>query len=179
MVPRGGFEPPTRGFSIHCSTPELPGHRGTQLRSGVGVLGSGGGTVQCLFTAIDRQAPSAALKVHFRFLPKPFQGLRGRVKEQHKTRSSTWPNPHPHSDANKRVYTWGRFAWRRLGSSFRPLLVPGPHSAECAPVCVATHNAPKGSTRPERSQQCPLEMHRAEHLRRGDGLSWASGPDQA
>jgi site-specific DNA recombinase len=27
MVPRGGFEPPTRGFSIHCSTPELPGHR--------------------------------------------------------------------------------------------------------------------------------------------------------
>ena len=26
MVPRGGIEPPTRGFSIHCSTPELPGH---------------------------------------------------------------------------------------------------------------------------------------------------------
>ena len=23
MVPGGGFEPPTRGFSIHCSTPEL------------------------------------------------------------------------------------------------------------------------------------------------------------
>ena len=22
---RGGFEPPTRGFSVHCSTPELPG----------------------------------------------------------------------------------------------------------------------------------------------------------
>ena len=21
---RGGFEPPTRGFSVHCSTPELP-----------------------------------------------------------------------------------------------------------------------------------------------------------
>ena len=26
MVPGGGFEPPTRGFSIRCSTPELPGH---------------------------------------------------------------------------------------------------------------------------------------------------------
>ena len=25
MVPGGGFEPPTRGFSIRCSTPELPG----------------------------------------------------------------------------------------------------------------------------------------------------------
>ena len=24
MVPGGGIEPPTRGFSIHCSTPELP-----------------------------------------------------------------------------------------------------------------------------------------------------------
>ena len=27
MVPGGGIEPPTRGFSIRCSTPELPGHR--------------------------------------------------------------------------------------------------------------------------------------------------------
>ena len=26
LVPGGGIEPPTRGFSIHCSTPELPGH---------------------------------------------------------------------------------------------------------------------------------------------------------
>ena len=26
MVPGGGIEPPTRGFSIRCSTPELPGH---------------------------------------------------------------------------------------------------------------------------------------------------------
>ena len=25
MVPEGGFEPPTRGFSIRCSTPELLG----------------------------------------------------------------------------------------------------------------------------------------------------------
>ncbi len=29
-MPEGGFEPPTRGFSIRCSTPELLGlHRGT------------------------------------------------------------------------------------------------------------------------------------------------------
>ena len=26
MVPGGGVEPPTRGFSVHCSTTELPGH---------------------------------------------------------------------------------------------------------------------------------------------------------
>ena len=25
-VPRGGIEPPARGFSVHCSTPELPRH---------------------------------------------------------------------------------------------------------------------------------------------------------
>ena len=25
LVPGGGIEPPTRGFSIRCSTPELPG----------------------------------------------------------------------------------------------------------------------------------------------------------
>jgi hypothetical protein len=25
VVPEGGFEPPTRGFSIRCSTPELLG----------------------------------------------------------------------------------------------------------------------------------------------------------
>ena len=28
MVPEGGFEPPTRGFSIRCSTPELLGLHG-------------------------------------------------------------------------------------------------------------------------------------------------------
>ena len=28
VVPGGGFEPPTRGFSVRCSTPELPGHVG-------------------------------------------------------------------------------------------------------------------------------------------------------
>ena len=34
MVPGGGFEPPTRGFSIRCSTPELPG----QAKQGSGLL---------------------------------------------------------------------------------------------------------------------------------------------
>ena len=29
VVPGGGFEPPTRGFSVHCSTPELPGRPNT------------------------------------------------------------------------------------------------------------------------------------------------------
>ena len=39
MVPGGGIEPPTRGFSIHCSTPELPGHGSPLSRSGERVLG--------------------------------------------------------------------------------------------------------------------------------------------
>ena len=34
VVPGGGFEPPTRGFSVHCSTPELPGQgKATCFRS--------------------------------------------------------------------------------------------------------------------------------------------------
>ena len=33
VVPGGGFEPPTRGFSVHCSTPELPG-QGKAIRFG-------------------------------------------------------------------------------------------------------------------------------------------------
>ena len=41
---RGGIEPPTRGFSIHCSTPELPGHgRAGKPRSGRCLLMSPGG----------------------------------------------------------------------------------------------------------------------------------------
>ncbi len=47
MVPGGGFEPPTRGFSVHCSTPELPGHgSGDCIASGRGVLDVGRGYVQ-------------------------------------------------------------------------------------------------------------------------------------
>ncbi len=33
MVPGGGIEPPTRGFSVPCSTPELPGQRDKKFRS--------------------------------------------------------------------------------------------------------------------------------------------------
>ena len=49
MVPGGGIEPPTRGFSIHCSTPELPGHRERMNLSGFGVLGLCAVGVQRLF----------------------------------------------------------------------------------------------------------------------------------
>ena len=47
MVPGGGIEPPTRGFSIHCSTPELPGHgkRGCASQGRVR-LGRSGAAVQ-------------------------------------------------------------------------------------------------------------------------------------
>ena len=43
MVPGGGFEPPTRGFSIRCSTPELPG----QAKQGSGFLAALFALVQC------------------------------------------------------------------------------------------------------------------------------------
>ena len=38
MVPGGGFEPPTRGFSIPCSTPELPGQRDHRLEVRIGLI---------------------------------------------------------------------------------------------------------------------------------------------
>ena len=53
MVPGGGIEPPTRGFSIHCSTPELPRHRGRFSPSGLRVLGQVPGGVQCEIAAIS------------------------------------------------------------------------------------------------------------------------------
>ena len=40
LVPGGGFEPPTRGFSVRCSTPELPGHgswHGIGLKTQAGI----------------------------------------------------------------------------------------------------------------------------------------------
>ena len=43
MVPGGGIEPPTRGFSIRCSTPELPG----QAKQGSGLLAPLPALVQC------------------------------------------------------------------------------------------------------------------------------------
>ncbi len=43
MVPGGGIEPPTRGFSIRCSTPELPG----QAKQGSGLLAALPALVQC------------------------------------------------------------------------------------------------------------------------------------
>ena len=49
MVPRGGIEPPTRGFSIHCSTPELPGHRRPPQWSGERFLGGCSRGVQWIF----------------------------------------------------------------------------------------------------------------------------------
>ncbi len=42
VVPGGGIEPPTRGFSIHCSTPELPGHGKAKAALGCSVLDAGG-----------------------------------------------------------------------------------------------------------------------------------------
>ena len=38
VVPGGGFEPPTRGFSVLCSTPELPGPLDSKLNLDVYLL---------------------------------------------------------------------------------------------------------------------------------------------
>ncbi len=45
VVPGGGFEPPTRGFSVHCSTPELPGQVKARCLGAI-VLGRHASTVQ-------------------------------------------------------------------------------------------------------------------------------------
>ena len=69
MVPGGGFEPPTRGFSIRCSTPELPG----QAKQGSGVLAPLLGNVQygnCFFA--DARLALAIARVDFQFF-----GVRG------------------------------------------------------------------------------------------------------
>lgn len=49
MVPGGGIEPPTRGFSIHCSTPELPGQHASTFYCCLSVLGGWQGCVQPIF----------------------------------------------------------------------------------------------------------------------------------
>ena len=51
MVPGGGFEPPTRGFSVHCSTPELPGRgRGGYQNTPLGKV------IRAFYTTIRRFA---------------------------------------------------------------------------------------------------------------------------
>lgn len=60
MVPGGGIEPPTRGFSIHCSTPELPGTGERARRSGLGFLGEGHATVQWVFATFQWGFPAPA-----------------------------------------------------------------------------------------------------------------------
>ena len=63
MVPGGGFEPPTRGFSVHCSTPELPGHGFKATPLGGGVLGGVGWGVQCLFLTVAQCGLRGVLSV--------------------------------------------------------------------------------------------------------------------
>ncbi len=48
MVPGGGIEPPTRGFSIRCSTPELPG----RAERGSGYLTKAAGLVYAQISGI-------------------------------------------------------------------------------------------------------------------------------
>ena len=71
VVPGGGFEPPTRGFSVHCSTPELPGH-GRFDNLGEGLLGRADQSVQ-------RDSP---IFVVFGFRLNPFQIARAIVPAQ-------------------------------------------------------------------------------------------------
>ena len=83
VVPGGGFEPPTRGFSVHCSTPELPGH-GRFDNLGEGLLGRADQSVQ-------RDSPIFAV---FGLRLKAFQKARANVPAQ----PAGFPNLDPCTD---------------------------------------------------------------------------------
>src|SRR3990167_708816 len=75
MVPWGGIEPPTRGFSIRCSTPELPG----RAIWGSGYLTKASGLVHADFSAlrvIVIRRPATGLRRVVRIFNR---GARNRV----------------------------------------------------------------------------------------------------
>ena len=128
MVPGGGIEPPTRGFSIHCSTPELPGH-GNAVRVGwrPSMLGAGG--VQRLFEKKFFNGRNLRARIFFRTCDHsasskaPFQCLPGSVAGhrigavqplgQINVRTALW--------SRRDGKLWSRFLRHRSDSSFQHL----------------------------------------------------------
>ncbi len=64
MVPGGGIEPPTRGFSIRCSTPELPG----RAERGSGYLTKAAGLVYVQISGILHHLQRGVLRPLLRHL---------------------------------------------------------------------------------------------------------------
>ena len=121
MVPGGGIEPPTRGFSIHCSTPELPGHgwRWRHAPRVSAVLGPTRGAVhrglRVFFAgtvglnAVGRGAVPAP--------PPQRLDPRGCRRDSRSFRSASAPDRHRRSGANK---TGAPRGWSLLHRSDRP-----------------------------------------------------------
>ena len=68
MVPGGGFEPPTRGFSIRCSTPELPGREHQMFRRAAIYI---------------RSKLICPPRILVNFIIRPFWRVRGIVRHVH------------------------------------------------------------------------------------------------
>ena len=135
MVPEGGIEPPTRGFSIHCSTPELPGHYAVN-GSGWGVLGLRGAVSRGFLHSISMRLRHLLFNV-LKCLPRH----SGSAMEwhspftQHCARSTSAQRRSRTGDNRSSV------AFRRSGSSSQ-----APQTAAGARVCVAVRSAQRGPT---------------------------------
>ena len=116
-MPRGGIEPPTRGFSIHCSTPELPGH-GKAYRLGWGR--SMPSTRPCPET-FDKKITNVWFADFPQLVPVHFQDLQrpGWVQRMHQSTIS--PSRHQRTAYCR---TAGKLHWfhpRKLGKSSQHL----------------------------------------------------------
>ena len=122
MVPGGGIEPPTRGFSIRCSTPELPGHslrrRGFKKRPGEQMSGRYG-------VALREWQEGKGGIYRLLFIPwcpspcaRPILGRRAH-RGRNSRHQTTAPNRDPCNAASRRVRIprravscrWGRGDW--------------------------------------------------------------------
>ena len=112
MVPGGGIEPPTRGFSIHCSTPELPGH-GCSMAAGGALICQWGGAVQRVYEEIARNlcavgwGDSGYRASAPRFVAKTVCGM-GKLDQRlkishHKNNSKQWLNSCIAGNSKKKI----------------------------------------------------------------------------
>ena len=94
VVPGGGIEPPTRGFSVHCSTPELPGHGFCEAAS-LGSWSSNGGLGVCPEGFGEKISGGLGL---FELTPDaPLRCRLDRRLEWRKRLSANVPSPRPRS----------------------------------------------------------------------------------
>ena len=118
MVPEGGIEPPTRGFSVHCSTPELPGHGRSFSASGRGFLDGGRVSVQRRIAKISAWAGLFWKPCFHRFPQGPWCHQECCIR-----RSANGPDQHPRSALNRTADSGRNYLWyisdRSLRQHFR------------------------------------------------------------